>query len=186
MIKMFGIHFEDIFKDKEALTEVRDFLANDNTGSTYNFLLELLRFTENSRTLKLRLALSDLLKRKASKNADPLVFVLVNDKDERFRSLICSILGSSKRDDLEGILIKVLKEEKSPLVRKAAVESLKNIEIKKAVPYLKKIVDDSEELFVVREEAVKVLKEVVRKPEFEAMMDRLYNDPEKRTLLFEP
>lgn len=183
---MFGIHFEDILKDKEALAEFCDFLVNDSTDSTYNFLLEFLGFTENSKSLKLRLALSDLLKRKALRNASPLVFVLFNDRDERFRSLICSILGSSRCKDLEEILIKVLKEEKSPLVRKAAVESLKNTKIKMAVPYLKEIVDDSEELFVVREEATKVLKEVVRKSEFEAMIERLYNDPEKKSLLFEP
>lgn len=183
---MFGINFEDIFEDKEALAEVRDFLINDSTDSTYNFLLELLRFTENSKTLKLRLGLIDLLKRKAVTNAEPLITVLLNDKDEWFRSLICSILGSSKRTDLEDILIRVLKEEKSPLVRKAAVESLKNIKIKKAVPYLKRIAENSEELFVVREEVAKVLKEVVGKTEFETMMDRLYNDPEKKSLLFEP
>lgn len=185
---MFGIHFEDIFKDKEALAEVRDFLANDSGNYTYNFLLELLRFTssEKSKSLKLRLALIDLLKRKASKNVKPLIFVLFNDKDERFRSLICSILGSSKREDLEDIFIKVLKEEKHPLVRKAAVESLNNLKIKKAVPYLKKIVDDSEELWVVREQAAGVLKKAMGKPEFKAMIERLYNDPEKKSLLFEP
>jgi len=182
---MFGIYFEDIFKDKEALKEVRDFLANDSGDYTYNFLLELLRFTENSKTLKLRLGLIDLLKRKASKNAKPLIFVLFNDKDERFRELICSILGSSKREDLEDIFVKVLKEEKSHLVRKAAVESLNNIKIKAAVPYLKKIVDDSEELWIVRERAAGVLKKVIGKPEFETMMERLCNDPEKKTLLFE-
>lgn len=182
---MFGINFEDIFEDKEALAEVRDFLINDSTDSTYNFLLELLRSTENSKTLILRLGLIDLLKRKVATNAKPLITVLLNDKDEHFRSLICSILGSSKRKDLEEILIKVLKVEKSPLVRKAAVGSLKNIKIKKAVPYLKKIVDDSEELFVVREEAAKVLKEVVGKVGFETMVNRLWNDPEKKTLLFE-
>lgn len=182
---MLGIIFEDIFKDQKALKELRDFLVNDNGDYTYKFLFELLRFTGNSKTLKLRLGLIDLLKRKASKNANPLVFALFNDKDEHFRSLICSILGSSKREDLEDIFIKVLKEEINPLVRKAAVESLKNIKIKMAIPYLRKIVDDSEELFVVREEATKVLKEIVGKLEFEAMIDRLYNDPEKKSLLFE-
>ena len=183
---MFGIHFEDIFTDREALKEICDFLTNDSGDYTYEFLFELLRFTENSKTLKLRLGLIDLLKRKAVTNAEPLVTVLLNDKDEHFRSLICSILGSSKREDLETIFIKVLKEEKSPLVRKAAVESLKNIKIKMAIPYLKKIVDDSEELWIVREKAVGVLKKDVGKPEFEAMMDRLFNDSEKKTLLFEP
>jgi len=185
---MFGIHFEDIFKDQGALEEVRGFLAKDSTDCTYNFLLEFLRFTssEESKSLKLRLALIDLLKRKALRNANPLIFVLFHDKDERFRSLICSILGSSKRKDLENILIRVLKEEKHPLVRKAAVESLKNIEIEMAVPYLKKIVDDSEELWIVREKAAGVLKKVVGKPEFEIMIDRLYHDKEKKTLLFEP
>lgn len=182
---MFGIHFEDIFKDEEALKEIRDFLANDSGDYTYNFLFELLRITENSKTLKLRLGLIDLLKRKAATNAEPLITVLLNDRDEHFRSLICSILCSSKREDLEDIFIKVLEEEKHPLVRKVAVESLKNIKIKKSIPYLKKIVDDTEELFVVREEAAKVLKEVVGKPEFEAMIDRLYNNPEKKSLLFE-
>lgn len=184
---MFGIHFEDIFEDKEALKEIRCFLASDSTDHTCYFLLELLRSTssEKSKSLKLRLALIDLLKRKAFRDANPLIRALFNDKDERFRELICSILGSSKREDLEDILIKVLNEEKSPLVRKSAVESLENIKIKAAVPYLKKIVDDSEELWIVRERAAGVLKKVLGKPEFEAMMDKLYNDPEKKTLLFE-